>query len=257
MAYRREVRTLQSISLPVAPIILIREETPLPERYVEPFWARELVDEWGKRPELVAVGAYPTQSVLLRGPSGVGKTTSARWISQKLKMPLFSLSMARTIDSYMGVTGKNIESALRYAMDSPVMILVDEIDAIAASRQMKNSDVGEIWRITNTFIQEMDRWHQVPRNSLLIATTNMSDKDIDTAIVRRFELQVEIPLPSAKELSRISGVAWPEEFIVSHAVCRRMVLQAKRRSILASSDYELTLGAMISRGIAEASNDPF
>jgi AAA+ superfamily predicted ATPase len=248
---------MQPVSLPIAPIILIKEEIPLPDRYIEPLWARELVREWAKREELLAVGAYPTQSILLRGPSGVGKTTSARWISEKLSMALFSMSMARTIDSYMGKTGSNIEAALRYGIDSPVIILVDEIDAIAANRSQKHSDVGEIWRITNTFIQEMDRWHQSPRKSLLIATTNMGNSDIDPAIQRRFELQVEIPLPTAKELSRLSGIVWPEEFIVSHAVCRRMVLQAKRRSVLDDANYELTLGAMISQEISAGREMPF
>ena len=131
---RSSVRQMQPVSLPIAPMILIKEEIPLPDRYIEPLWARELVREWSKREELLAVGAYPTQSVLLRGPSGVGKTTSARWISQQLGMALFSMSMARTIDSYMGKTGSNIEAALQYGINSPVLILVDEIDAIAAWR---------------------------------------------------------------------------------------------------------------------------
>ena len=145
----------------------------------------------------------------------------------------------------MGETGAKIAAGLEYAMRNKIVLLVDEVDSIAASRIAKHSDVGEIWRITNTFIQELDKWHAVPRESLLIATTNMTDESVDNAVMRRFELQVEIGLPIGKELSLMSGVSWPDSFRVSHAVCRRMVLQAKRASVMLEANYETILMSMI------------
>jgi hypothetical protein len=56
----REVRTLTP--LPMPPNCLLRDEIPLPDRYVPPYWAEEVVREWMAGDSLRKVGAYPTQS---------------------------------------------------------------------------------------------------------------------------------------------------------------------------------------------------
>jgi AAA+ superfamily predicted ATPase len=243
---QRQIRSLQPVNLPVSPASIIRDEVSLPVGYVEPTWAIDLIGEWKKSDALFEVGAYPTQSLLLRGPSGTGKTTSARWIAQQLKLPIFSMSIASTIESYMGASGRNIDAAIRYGLSTPCVLLMDEIDSIAASRKEKRSDVGEIWRITNSLIQSLDSWHAAPGKSLLVATTNMMDGSIDSAVHRRFELQVIVPLPTSSELSKLAGIPWPEELHISQADCRRMILQAKRASVMTGGDYSLILMSMCS-----------
>lgn len=240
----RPVRQMkQFTAMAPLPVCLVKDEIELPERYQPCDWAGDLVEEWRAEQRLVDVGAYPTSSVLLVGSSGVGKTTAARWVAMQLKMPVVSLLLSGTIDSYLGATGKSIESAIRYAMDVRCVLVLDELDAVAASRKSKN-DVGEIWRVTNTFIQILDHWHGQRRQSLIIGTTNMA-KSIDTAIRRRFELEVAVPYPTTKELSNIAGIPIPDDCKMSHAEMRRMVLQAKRRSALRGVDYQLTLLSLI------------
>ncbi len=240
----KHIQPLQPvISLPPMPLCLIKDDIELPERYQPCEWAGDIVAEWQAEERLAEVGAYPTSSVLLIGPSGVGKTTSARWIAKQLRMPVFSLLLSGAIDSYLGGTGKMIESALRYAMTVRGLLLLDELDAVAAIRQSKN-DVGEIWRVTNTFIQMLDHWHGQRQRSLIVGTTNMADS-IDSAIRRRFEMEVSVPLPNTKELSNIAGVPIPDDCRMSHAELRRAVLQAKRRSVLRGADYQLTLMSII------------
>ena len=231
--------------VPPLPVCLIQDEIPLPARYHRPDWAQDLVEEWRCEERLVAADAYPTSSVLVVGPSGVGKTTAARWIASELGMPAFSMLLSGTIDSYMGATGKNLQSAIRYATDVRCVLVLDEIDCVAASREAKHQDVGEIWRVTNTLIQTLDHWHGAPRKSLLIGTTNMA-ASIDAAIRRRFEIEVSASLPTTLELSRIAGVPIPEGCTISHAEMRRAVLNAKRKAILRGADYHLTLLSMLS-----------
>ena len=233
------------VALPMAPNCLLRDELGLPERYVAPYWAEEVVAEWRKGSELRAVGAYPTQSALVSGPSGVGKTTASRWIGKQLGLPVFSLSLASAVESYMGATGSNLDKAIRYGLVAPMVLVMDEMDSVAADRAAKNNDVGEIWRITNTLIQALDHWHATERNSFLMGTTNMPES-VDRAIRRRFEREVNVELPSSKELSEIAGVALPAGLRMSHAALRRMVLQAKRASVIQGADYALTVLAMVS-----------
>lgn len=231
--------------LPALPVCLSLDNVPLPESYTPPSWAIDLVREWKQESELLAAGAYPTQSVLLQGPSGVGKTTAARWLAKHLNRSLVSMLLSTTVDSYLGNTGKNIEKALRYAMDTPCVLVMDELDAVAGSREAKHQDVGEIWRVTNTFIQVLDQWHGVPRKSLLIGTTNLASA-LDVAIRRRFESEIELTLPTTREISELAGVNVPADFVASHADIRRLVLQARRRCVVHRSDYSQTLLALIS-----------
>lgn len=238
----KQVQMLQP--LPVPPNCLLRDELPLPDGYAAPAWAFELVDEWKMAQELRDVGAYPTQSAMVSGPSGVGKTTASRWIAKELGLPVYSLSLASAIESFMGATGSNLDKAIRYGVSFPMVLVMDELDSVAANRGAKQNDVGEIWRITNTLIQALDHWHSAERSSFLLATTNMPES-VDSAIRRRFEREVVVELPDSREISQMAKVALPPTVRMSHAAARRMILQAKRASVMQGADYELTVLAMV------------
>jgi len=237
------------VSLPVMPLCLIRDEIPLPPNYQPPEWTQDLLTEWRHDKQLKAVNAYPTQSVLLQGPSGVGKSTAARYIAGQLGLPMVSMMLFTAIESYMGSTDKNIETAIRYAKSVPCVLLMDELDSVSAARDAKSNDVGEIWRITNTFIQLLDGWHGQQQSSLLIGTTNMAHS-IDGAIRRRFELEVLVPMPTTLELSRIAGVPVPDYCRLSHAEMHKLVLQAKRSSVIHGTDYAITILSFPGKGNA-------
>jgi AAA+ superfamily predicted ATPase len=217
----------------------------LPVGYQPASWAKELIQEWEKSVELAAIDAYPTQSVLVDGPSGVGKTTASRWIAKQLSLPVYSLSLSRTIESYMGATGANLDRCVDFGIATPCVLVMDELDSVSATRSARNNEVGEIWRITNTLIQALDKWHAKPQQSMLIATTNMPES-IDSAVRRRFEQEVSVELPSVRELSTLAGVALPADTRISHARMRRFILQAKRDSVLRGHDYTTALLARLS-----------
>ena len=56
---------------------------------------RELVEK------LIELGLSPTKTILFEGPPGVGKTMSARWLANKLGLPLIVLDLATVISSYI------------------------------------------------------------------------------------------------------------------------------------------------------------
>jgi SpoVK/Ycf46/Vps4 family AAA+-type ATPase len=99
------------------------------------------------------------------------------------------------ITSFVGETGSNLQKVLSLAEQSPMVLLLDEADAIAKARDDAN-DVGELRRVVNSLLQGLDS--VAKRRSLVILASNHSHL-FDPAIWRRFDEIVEFPLPSQSE----------------------------------------------------------
>lgn len=154
----------------------------------------ETIDNFLKNREhmekLIDFGIPPSNSLLLYGEPGVGKTFLAKYISNKTQLPLITLDLSSTISSYLGKTGKNIKEVLDYAKRSPSILFLDEFDAIAKRRD-DSSDLGELKRIVNVLLKELETW---PFDCILIAATNHPEL-LDNAIWRRFNLKIEVEKP--------------------------------------------------------------
>lgn len=162
----------------------------------------EILAEWSRREDLHRAGVGLSRTLLLSGPPGVGKTMTARWLAQSLRLPLVTLDLSSVVSSYLGSSGRNIKAVLDYAKSGPCVLLLDEFDAIAKRRD-DDADIGELKRIVNVVLVELDRW---PDTSLLVAATNHPQL-LDPAVARRFDRSVELPLPGAAERSAILAYA--------------------------------------------------
>lgn len=154
----------------------------------------EIVAERRKAKALRIAGVGLTRTVLLSGPPGVGKTLAAKWLAAKLKLPLVSLDLATCVSSYLGTSGRNIAAVFDYARSGKCVLLLDEFDAIAKRRD-DAADIGELKRVVNVILLELDKW---PDSSLLVAATNHAQL-LDSAIDRRFDRSVEVPVPQAEQ----------------------------------------------------------
>lgn len=141
--------------------------------------------------ELEKKGLKPASSMIFQGPPGVGKTMTASWLARQLGLPLYVLDLTAVMSSLLGKTGSNLRSVLDFAKSHPCVLFLDEIDAIAKKRS-DESDVGELKRLVNILLQEIENW---PNNGVLIAATNHPEL-VDPALWRRFDLDVSFPLPS-------------------------------------------------------------
>lgn len=155
---------------------------------------RELLLERERADDLRRAGVGLSRTLLLSGPPGVGKTLAVRWLAEALQLPLLSLDLSSVVSSYLGSSGRNIKAVLDYAKSGPCVLLLDEFDAIAKRRD-DDSDIGELKRIVNVILVELDRW---PDTSLLVAATNHPQL-LDSAVERRFDRVLQLALPGEEE----------------------------------------------------------
>jgi len=159
---------------------------------------REIVEERHRARELALAGVSLTRAVLLSGPPGVGKSMAARWLAQEIEVPLVSVNLASVVSSFLGSSGRNVRSVVEYAKSGPCVLFLDEFDALA-KRRSDDSDIGELKRIVNVILLELDGW---PDDNLLVAATNHLQL-LDEAVHRRFDRHIAISLPGPAERGAI------------------------------------------------------
>lgn len=153
-----------------------------------------LVEERRHAERLALAGLEPPKSMLLQGPPGVGKTLTARFLARELGLPLMTVELAGLMSSLLGQTGQNLRHLLDYARSFPCVLLLDEFDAVAKRRD-DQSDIGELKRLVNVLLLELERW---PETGLLLAATNHPQL-LDPAIGRRFDVTLTLDLPGQAE----------------------------------------------------------
>lgn len=218
------------------------------------------VTERERAAELRAHGLTPSRSVLLIGPPGTGKTMSARYIASRLGLPLLTVDLASVMSSYLGKTGQNLREAIEYGKTHRCALLLDEFDALAKRRD-DVSDIGELKRLVNVLLLELERW---PPEGVLVSASNHPEL-LDRAVARRFEQIIELPLPGEDErrrlITRAIGDRPPEEWLTvvtwategwSPSDIVRLLRDAARRAVLEKSTVETVLSGFLRERLASA-----
>lgn len=151
-----------------------------------------IVREHQRADELAKFKLAPRHKVLLYGPPGNGKTLLAEALAKELDVPFLPVKYGGLVESYLGQTGKNMQQVFEYAAGGPCVVFMDEFDGVAIDRG-DSQDVGEIRRVTNQLLLQMDR---LPASCVFIAATN-AETLLDRAVHRRFDFVMELPAPTA------------------------------------------------------------
>ncbi len=157
---------------------------------------REIVELPLRHPELFNIlGIEPHSGILLYGPPGCGKTLIAKVLASESEANMFSINGPEIMNKYYGETEARLRDIFKEAKDnSPSIIFVDEIDAIAPKRDEAFGDVEK--RVVAQLLALMDGLTE--RGNVIVLGATNRPESVDPALRRpgRFDREVEISVPN-------------------------------------------------------------
>ncbi len=145
------------------------------------------------RDYLRQIGLREIGKLLFVGPPGTGKTSTARALSERLKLPFLEVKLSMTVSHLLGDTAKNVDKVFELAKRlNPCILFIDEFDFVAKTRT--SDEHAALKRAVNTLLKCIDEISLVSDGVLLIGATN-HPKLLDNAVWRRFDEIVMFPLP--------------------------------------------------------------
>ncbi|XP_076947776.1 ATP-dependent zinc metalloprotease FTSH 9, chloroplastic-like [Bidens hawaiensis] len=159
----------------------------------------EEIVEFLRNPDrYIRLGARPPRGVLLVGLPGTGKTLLAKAVAGEAEVPFISCSASEFVELYVGMGASRVRDLFaRAKKEAPSIIFIDEIDAVAKSRDGKFRIVSndEREQTLNQLLTEMDGFDS---NSavIVLGATNRADV-LDPALRRpgRFDRVVMVETP--------------------------------------------------------------
>jgi len=147
------------------------------------------------------IGIDPPRGVLMYGPPGTGKTMMAKAVAHHTTASFIRVVGSEFVQKYLGEGPRMVRDVFRLAKEnSPSIIFIDEIDAIATKRfDAQTGADREVQRILIELLNQMDGFDQTT-NVKVIMATNRADT-LDPALLRpgRLDRKIEFPHPDRRQ----------------------------------------------------------
>lgn len=145
------------------------------------------------------IGIDPPRGVLLYGPPGTGKTMLVKAVANSTTANFIRVVGSEFVQKYLGEGPRMVRDVFRMAREnSPAIIFIDEIDAIATKRfDAQTGADREVQRILLELLNQMDGFDQTS-NVKVIMATNRADT-LDPALLRPGRLDRKIEFPNLKD----------------------------------------------------------
>jgi len=209
---------------------------------------REMVELPLRHPELFQrLGIDPPKGVLLHGFPGCGKTLLARAVANESEANFFSINGPEIMSKFYGESEARLREIFQQAQqNSPSIIFIDELDAIAPKREEVTGEVER--RVVAQLLALMDGLSG-RGNVIVIGATNRPGA-LDPALRRpgRFDREIEIGVPDKQgryeilqihtrgmplaedvDLKKLSEITHGYTGADLAALCRETAMKALRR----------------------------
>jgi len=156
---------------------------------------QELIDLPLKQPGVFdAVGVRPPRGVLIHGPAGSGKTMIANAVKTECGVYFKTLNGPEVMSKRSGESEAGLRKAFEEAeANSPAIIFIDEIDAIAPKREKTQGELER--RIVSQLLTLMDGIK--PESHVIVLGATNRANVIDPALRRfgRFDREIDLGVP--------------------------------------------------------------
>lgn len=151
-------------------------------------------------PQLFTGKRKPWRGILLYGPPGTGKSFLAKAVATEANNSYFiSVSSSDLVSKWQGQSERLVKALFDLAREhTPCIIFIDEVDSLCGARGDGESESSR--RIKTEFLVQMQGVGKSNDGILVLGATNIPWQ-LDSAIRRRFERRIYIPLPD--EIARL------------------------------------------------------
>ena len=205
-----------------------------------------------KRPELYEeYDLGVVNGVLLHGPPGTGKTYITEALAGELGYNFVEAQASDVTSSLVGEAADNMAELFSVARNNqPCLLFLDEIDALASSRDGgANKTISERQMITQ-FLTEMSETKG--EDVVVVGATNLPD-EIDGAAWRRFDERIEVPPPDPTARAAIMRIHLRDRPVLAEQIDWDTIKGATEG--YSSSDLEIISSKAARAALKEARTD--
>lgn len=141
------------------------------------------------------------RAVLFTGPPGTGKTTMARHIGKEAGLAVVHVPLENILSAYYGESTKRLGAIFDVATAArePLILFLDEIDALAPSRNEKLFEASR--RLLSVLLRKIDGL-ETQNNIITVGATNRP-QDLDSALLSRFDTILEFNEPGEDDIREL------------------------------------------------------
>ncbi|KAL1890569.1 hypothetical protein Cpir12675_005351 [Ceratocystis pirilliformis] len=188
-----------------------------------------------QRPEAFGYGVLARDRIpgcLLYGPPGTGKTLLAKAVAKESGANMLQISGASINEMWVGQGEKNVAAVFSLAKKlAPLVIFIDEADALLASRS-RTSSMTSHREIINEFLRE---WDGISSTNAFIMVATNRPFDLDEAVLRRLPRKLLIDLPVQSDRTAILKILLRDEQLSADVSIDAL---AKRTPLYSGSDLK-------------------